>query len=279
MVPLKSIIEWREKCPWVSSRRIEQDLILSRILVELYSDPFLKKKLVLRGGAALYKLFVNPPARYIETIEVVQIEPGALGPYVYAIRKTLDPWLGQSSWKIKSEGITAYYCFKPEESFTKTMQIKINIHTQDHFSHFDVIDINYGIESSWFSNKASIKTFCLEELLGAKLRALYQRKKGRDLFDLYTIKNLFPGLIFDKVIKSFPKFMNYGHLPISRSEFEEELFKKLKDPHFKKDIMHLLSEELRLRYDFRKSVETVFQHYISRLPAAPRNEAIKYEQG
>ena len=269
MVPMKSIIEWRKNSPWVDSRRVEQDLILSRILMEIYSDPFLKRKLILRGGASLYKFFVTPPARYIETIELVQVEPGAIGPYVYAIRKKLDSWLGQSSWRIKPGGVMSYYRFRPENSFSQMMQIKINIHTQDHFSHFDVIDVNYVVENSWFSKKVSIKTFCLEELLGAKLRALYHRNKGRDLFDLYIITNSFPDLIFDKVIKSFPRFTNYGQLPILRTDFEVDLLKKLKDPTFEKDIMCLLSQDLRPKYNFRKSLETVFHNYISRLPTVP----------
>lgn len=38
--------------------------------------------------------------------------------------------------------------------------------------------------NSWFSGRSELTTYALEELLGTKLRALYQRKKGRDLFDL-----------------------------------------------------------------------------------------------
>ena len=37
----------------------------------------------------------------------------------------------------------------------------------------------------WFSGHAKVLTFPLEELLGTKLRVLSQRRKGRDLFDLW----------------------------------------------------------------------------------------------
>ncbi|MGH2469017.1 MAG: nucleotidyl transferase AbiEii/AbiGii toxin family protein [Chloroflexota bacterium] len=40
------------------------------------------------------------------------------------------------------------------------------------------------MKSPWFTGSADVPTFALEELLGTKLRALYQRRKGRDLFDL-----------------------------------------------------------------------------------------------
>jgi predicted nucleotidyltransferase component of viral defense system len=40
------------------------------------------------------------------------------------------------------------------------------------------------VDNPWFTRGADVVTFALEELLGTKLRALYQRKRGRDLFDL-----------------------------------------------------------------------------------------------
>ena len=43
----------------------------------------------------------------------------------------------------------------------------------------------FSLESPWGTAHRDIATFCLEELLGTKMRALYQRRKGRDLFDLW----------------------------------------------------------------------------------------------
>jgi predicted nucleotidyltransferase component of viral defense system len=43
----------------------------------------------------------------------------------------------------------------------------------------------FSVENQWFSGDCEITTYYLEELLGTKLRALYQRRKGRDLFDLW----------------------------------------------------------------------------------------------
>ena len=53
---------------WPDDIQVEQDLILSRILMEIFSDPFLNKELAFRGGTALHKLFFSPPARYSEDI-------------------------------------------------------------------------------------------------------------------------------------------------------------------------------------------------------------------
>ncbi|MBM4319451.1 MAG: nucleotidyl transferase AbiEii/AbiGii toxin family protein, partial [Deltaproteobacteria bacterium] len=40
----------------------------------------------------------------------------------------------------------------------------------------------FRVENPWFSGAADVATYALDELLSTKLRALYQRKKGRDLF-------------------------------------------------------------------------------------------------
>lgn len=266
MIPIKSIIEWQEKGPWIKAFRAEQDLILSRILVELYSDPLIKRKLALRGGTSLYKLFINFPVRYSETIELVQIEPGAIGPYIHAIRRKLDPWLGEPSWKIQTGGLTSYYRLISESSPKSEIQIKIKVNTQEYFSHFDPIGVEFGMKNSWFSGNARIRTYCLEELSGAKLRALYYRKKGRDLFDLFVIKDSFPHLVLEKVMKSFPRFMNRNSLPILREDFEENLLRKLEDRSFEEDIERLLPEQLHSKFDFKIAAEMVFQDFISKLP-------------
>ena len=48
------------------TEQIEQDLMISRALVDLYDA------LVFRGGTVLNKLFVNPSAKYSEDIDFVQ---------------------------------------------------------------------------------------------------------------------------------------------------------------------------------------------------------------
>ena len=42
----------------------EQHLVISSALVEMFSDPVLATALAFRGGTALYKLYLTPPARY-----------------------------------------------------------------------------------------------------------------------------------------------------------------------------------------------------------------------
>ena len=60
-----------------------------------------------------------------------------------------------------------------------TGRIKIEINTREHFSVRELERIPHRVESRWFAGEAPILTYALDEMLGTKLRALYQRKKGR----------------------------------------------------------------------------------------------------
>jgi len=94
MIPEAAITHWRNVAPWPQDAQVEQDLILSRAVVEIFREPLLARALLLRGGTALHKLFITPARRYSEDIDLVQAAPGPIGPVLDAIRARLDPLLG-----------------------------------------------------------------------------------------------------------------------------------------------------------------------------------------
>jgi hypothetical protein len=53
MIPSMNIIAWANFAPWAEQRQIEQDLIISRAVIELFKDELLKAELRFRGGTAL----------------------------------------------------------------------------------------------------------------------------------------------------------------------------------------------------------------------------------
>jgi hypothetical protein len=79
MIPRAAITAWRPSAPWSTDAQVEQDLVLSRAIVEIFSDPTLASALVFRGGTALHKLFLAPAQRYSEDIDLVQAAPGPIG--------------------------------------------------------------------------------------------------------------------------------------------------------------------------------------------------------
>ena len=80
---------------------------------------------------------------------------------------------------------TATYRFESEIPPVVNMRLKIEINTREHFTVVGYTELEHSMENGWFSGSCSMNSFSIEELLATKLRALYQRRKGRDLFDLF----------------------------------------------------------------------------------------------
>lgn len=89
MIPRPNIARWKEFAPWSSFDQIEQDLIISRTLVEIFSDQFLNENLAFRGGTALHKLYLNPAPRFSEDIDLVQIKQGPIKPIMEKINEVI----------------------------------------------------------------------------------------------------------------------------------------------------------------------------------------------
>lgn len=90
MINRASIQQWSENAPWIDNAQIEQDLIICRALIAIFSDDFLASQLAFRGGTALHKLYLSPQPRYSEDIDLVQINPGPIKPIMYRLGEVLD---------------------------------------------------------------------------------------------------------------------------------------------------------------------------------------------
>ena len=273
MIPLAYIIQWQHHAPWPLITQIEQDLVLSRAIVEIYKDSFLRENLAFRGGTALNKLFISPPSRYSEDIDLVQIKAGPIGPVLEGLRKKLNPWLGQPKWTQKEGRANLYYKFATEENTQQRMRVKIEINTREHFHHFDLVEVPFQIENPWYTGIASVMTYQIEELLATKFKALFQRKKGRDLFDLYITSKYFPNLSIDKIIESFYMYAKHERLSLGRAEFEQNLSLKMQDPVFLNDIHPLLKEGT--SYSAQQAYEFACSELISQLKGEPWKDASK----
>ena len=64
MISLHDITQWGIDHPWSSQDQIEQDLLLSQAICEIANDRLLGNELVLRGGTAFHKLFLDEAFRY-----------------------------------------------------------------------------------------------------------------------------------------------------------------------------------------------------------------------
>ena len=146
------------------------------------------------------------------------------------------------------------------------LRLKVEINSREHFSVFGFNRLPFSVDSRWFRGTADIVTYKLDELLGTKLRALYQRKKGRDLFDL-AIALGDSVADPDRVAEAFIQYMARSRQPVTRALFERNLAGKLCDPQFSADISPLLVGGH--RWDLAEMTRTVSERLISLLPGAP----------
>lgn len=266
MIPKDYITEWRTQVPWVSDRQVEQDLVISRALVELFSRPTIANALAFRGGTALYKLHFRPAARYSEDLDLVQTAPGGIGPALDAIHEALDGWLGRPQWKQSEGRVTLRYRFDSEDLPPVQLKLKVAINSREHFTVYGLINHRFEVSSRWFSGAADLRTYELDELLGTKLRALYQRKKGRDLFDLwFALKR--EGVSPDRIVDVFVRYMHENGARITRAMFEQNLAAKKADTAFTADMTPLLGSGQ--TWSFDDAFELVWRELVGRLPGDP----------
>ena len=272
MIPRAHVTAWRATAPWPTDAQVEQDLVLSRALVEMFSSADVAQTVAFRGGTALHKIFLRSPGRYSEDIDLVQVDAGAIGPAVDAIRAVLDPWLDEPGRKQGHGRVTLLYRFESTSRPVQQMRLKVEINTREHFSVLGHHRRAFAVDNPWFSGSADIHTYQPEELLATKLRALYQRKKGRDLYDLWlALRSLM--LDDEQVVKCFERYLEEGNTRISRAEFEANLTAKLQMPAFLDDIAPLLPTGA--QYDVAGAAVLVRERLIAKLRGEPWKGAVK----
>jgi len=185
VIPKADIVAWRRFAPWVNDAQVEQDLIISRALVAIFQSPLLAEGLAFRGGTALHKLYFDIPRRYSEDIDLVQIIPAPIGQVIDTLQEFLNGFLGVPRRKQTEQSVILTYRMESEGPPVVQMRLKVEINTREHFAVDGYHKQHFAVESRWFKGECEITTYTLEELLATKLRALYQRRKGRDLFDLW----------------------------------------------------------------------------------------------
>lgn len=263
MIPRAHITAWRSVAPWPSNEQVEQDLMLSRALVAMFSEGVVAEHALFRGGTALHKLFFPVGGRYSEDIDLVQRDAGPIGGLVNAIRAALDPWLGSPKWNQGQGRFTLYYRFETSFAPVTTRRLKIEINTREHFSVLGTTVRPFRVKNPWFTGTADLAVYPLDELLGTKMRALYQRKKGRDLYELWL------GLAGtearpERIVGCFERYMQHDGTADSRTEFEANLAAKLASTDFLEDLRLLVPADV--EYDPSRACRIVMDALVARLP-------------
>lgn len=190
-----------------------------------------------------------------------------IGPTVDAIRAALK-WLGGCQRQQAGHSMHLIFKFAPEETPQTPLKLKIEINTREHSNLLGLRAYPFTMDNEAYGGKAEILSFEPEELFATKLRALLQRRKNRDLFDLSVGLDTL-ALDTDKILTCFVHYLRQEGKSISRAIAEQRMVEKL---------AHSLSEDVApllpvgVRFD-EKAAQNAFEHVwtalIVRLPGEP----------
>ncbi len=230
MITEADLAHWRRVVPWSTDEQVEQDLVLSRLIIEVANNPLLGDELVFRGGTCFHKLWLTRPWRYSEDLDYVRRTGDGVGPVFDAIRNVAAA--------VGFDDVRTQIGKHPKARLRSTfvgggrLQIKIEMNTFERSPALAPVTRAYEVDSPWFTGLAQVPTFAIEELIATKIRALFQRRKGRDLFDIWLAVDR-GGATPEQIAACFGPYRPDGWTP---ARALDNLAAKLEDLDFSTDL-------------------------------------------
>jgi len=169
----------------------ELDYRLVRILEALYRDDFLAKRLYIKCGTAINKLYLGETSRLSIDLDFNHVGPkgevlkerhDVRERIVELLKKQDSSYVTHSKHRYEQTTIKAKY--KAVAGPIRNFKIEIS-----HIERFPIVSpVQRQVRTP--DGLADVTTYALEELTATKLRALLERFKGRDVYDLYFISQL-----------------------------------------------------------------------------------------
>ena len=257
MIPYDTVTAWGVSHPWPSREQIEQDLLLSKAIIDIYRSEMLAGELIFRGGTALHKLVLPRPSRYSEDLDFVRSSAGGIGD----IMKELTELGKQSGFAVKTKiGQFPKVYWQGTTQTGRDLRIKIEINTYERSPALQLSKAAHVVHTDWFVGEAMVSIFQNEEMAATKLRALYQRSKGRDLFDLWLLANKI-GIDANLTCHAFSAYRPVGY---TAKKAIENLEKKLSDTKFLTDIDSMVSADTR-EYHADEAAAQIIETYLMKL--------------
>ena len=226
-------------------------------MCEIANDPMLGVELVLRGGIAFHKLLLPQPRRYSEDLDFVRMTTGGIGD----VMKRLTSLGQELGYQVNTKmGMYPKVFWKFVYASGLPGKIKIEINTFERSPMLPLAPRNHEVNSSYCMTKANIPTFQVEELVATKIRALYQRSKGRDLYDLwlaFTELHLDP----EAVIAAYPIYRPEN---TTREDMIANLHLKLQDGQFCGDMKNLARQDAP-DYDVQEAGDLTIGSLLSKI--------------
>jgi predicted nucleotidyltransferase component of viral defense system len=280
MTPItrQDILAHQAVVPWSTQHQVEQDLLLCRAMVALFDDAFLSGQIAMRGGTLLHKVHLAPASRYSEDIDLVVVGTRPEEHIRRAVRRVLTDVLGTpkaSVWgtiklalrnSVKpSRVLRMTYSIPSIIESGRMLDIVVEANVTERKPHLSVVEIPFSFSFRDKSIQTKIKGYDIHEMLGTKMRAMFQRKRERDLFDLYwaLTKSTTP-VNPSAIIESFQHYMKQEGTRADRAEFVGILEAHLKDRGFCSDMEPLLRSGI--SYDPQSAGSYIKTNLLSLLP-------------
>lgn len=279
MTPItrQDILAHQAVVPWAAQYQIEQDLLLCRTMVALFDDGFLRGQIAMRGGTLLHKVHLEPAARYSEDIDLVVVGDRPEEHIRRAIRRVLKGVLGTpkaSAWDslflairntVKpSRVLRLTYAVRSIIEPGRVLEIVVAANVTEREPHRPVVEMPFGFPFRGKEVRTQIKGLDIHEMLGTKMRALFQRRRGRDLFDLYWARTQAqPPVDPMGVIESFGHYLTKESSMAGREDVISLLRGHLEVRGFPSDMEPLLRQGI--EYDPQSAGRLVIAEILLRL--------------
>ena len=259
MIPAADITAWGLRRPWATRDQVEQDLLLERVIVEIASDQYLGRELVFRGGTCLHKLHLPSPRRYSEDLDYVRATGGPISAVVDALRDVA----ARVGLAVGSVDIGPHpkVQLRTDAASGARLRVKVEMNTHERSPARPHVRLPFRVDSRWWAGEAAVLTFTPEELVATKLRAIHQRKKGRDLFDLWLALTEL-ALDPDEILACFVPCRPDGYARLAAlATFDGHVA----DPVFRRDLDQLVVQTP-AGYDIDEAATVVRSLLLERIP-------------
>ncbi|ROH85419.1 nucleotidyl transferase AbiEii/AbiGii toxin family protein [Pseudomethylobacillus aquaticus] len=275
----RDILEHQQAVPWPNLRQVEQDLLLCQTMILLFNDAFLQEQIAMRGGTLLHKVHLAPASRYSEDIDLVIVGDRPDDHISKAIRRVLATTLGKptfSAWQdiklairnaVKPSKVLRkiYHISSIADPGGKPLEIVLEVNATERTPYQPIAQLPFALQLRNQTQQTTVRGFDIHEMLGTKMRALFQRTRGRDLFDLYWALTQSPVPVSPtKIIDAFQHYMRQEQSQTGRADFIEAMQHKLADKGFLTDMNPLLRTAL--SYDPKTAGEYVTEHLLMLIP-------------
>lgn len=186
----------------------ETTLRLSHIISNIYQNPILKERLVLKGGCAvqcylgnIQRLFFDADFAFLASnLDEFQQERQLFRSQIFALMQTLDYQTisNKSRYSYSLDSFRFPYN-KTSNGNLDYMKVEVN-YSQGR--HLYPCALKTWVDNTFLLNTEAIVPG-LEELLGMKVKALLERGAIKDLIDIKSLIECYPACNIDMVRKSY----------------------------------------------------------------------------